>query len=251
MTALINLTNVDVFGIDTLTRASSLRQWFIKHQSLRPIRIPILREINFTAKAGERIALLGLNGSGKSSMLKVISGNYPIHAGKREVIGSVVPLIEMGAGFEPEITGRSNIKLSFAYRGRLREYSKELEEKIIEFSELGDKIDLPLKTYSSGMASRLAFSSAIFQDPEILLLDEVLAAGDAGFTHKSTQMLHSKIDKANITIVVSHSVEQVREMCNRFVLVHQGRIINDGSAKDVIRQYQVDILKLEDASALL
>jgi lipopolysaccharide transport system ATP-binding protein len=247
--AFIKLENVNVSGVDTLRRASSLRQWFIKRQTLRPVAIPILRDINFTAKAGDRVAFIGMNGSGKSSMLKVISGNYPVESGRREVQGTIVPLIEMGAGFESEITGRANIKLSFAYRGRLRDYSKQLEDQIIEFSELGDKIDLPLKTYSSGMCSRLAFSSAIFQDPEILLLDEVLAAGDAGFAEKSTRMLHSKIDRANITIIVSHSLDQVKEICNRFVLISQGRIVNDGKAADVIRQYQTEILHMADKAA--
>jgi len=249
MTASIKLKNVNVSGIDTLQRASSLRQWFIKRKSLRSIQIPILRDINFTAKAGDRIALIGMNGSGKSSMLKVISGNYPIESGLREVHGTIVPLIEMGAGFEAEITGRANIKLSFAYRGRLQDYSKELEEQIVEFSELGDKIDLPLKTYSSGMYSRLAFSSAIFQDPEILMLDEVLAAGDAGFAEKSMKMLMSKIDRANITLIVNHSIEQVKNICNRFVLLNQGRIINDGKADDVIKQYESDILHMAHRAA--
>lgn len=249
MTVLIKLENVNVSGVDTLRRASSLRQWFIKRQSLRSVRIPILRDINFTAAAGERVALIGMNGSGKSSILKVISGNYPIESGVREVQGTIVPLIEMGAGFEQEITGRANIKLSFAYRGRLHEYSKELEEKIIAFSELGEKIDLPLKTYSSGMISRLSFSSAIFQDPEILMLDEVLAAGDAGFSEKSTQMLHSKIDNAHITLIVSHSLELLTAICNRFVLVDQGRIVNDGKADDVIRHYKTGILHMSEDAA--
>ncbi len=249
MSGYIKLENVNVSGVDTLTRASSLRQWFIKRKSMRSTHIPILRDINFTAQSGDRIALIGMNGSGKSSMLKVISGNYPIESGTREVQGSIVPLIEMGAGFESEITGRANIKLSFAYRGRLREYSKDLEEQIIAFSELGAKIDLPLKTYSSGMQSRLAFSSAIFQHPEILLLDEVLAAGDAGFSEKSTKLLLSKIDQAQITIIVSHSLDQVKKICNRFILLSQGRIINDGAANDVIRQYEKDILGLSEQAA--
>lgn len=246
MTALVELKNVNVSGVDTLARASGLRQWFIKRKSLHSTTIPILRDINFIAKPGDRVAFIGANGSGKSSMLKVISGNYPIESGSRVVTGTIVPLIEMGAGFEAEITGRTNIKLSFAYRGRLQEYSKELEEKIIKFSELDAKIDLPLKTYSSGMQARLAFSSAIFQEPEILLLDEVLAAGDAGFAEKSEQMLMSKIDRANITIVVSHSIEQVKHFCNRFVLISGGRIINDGKGDDVISQYEKEILHLSN-----
>lgn len=246
MTASIKLQNVDVFGVDTHARAGSLRQWFVRQESLRASRLPILQGINFEAQAGERIALVGMNGCGKSSLLKVISGNYPIHAGTRDVVGSIVPLIEMGAGFVPELTGLQNIKLSFAYRGRLRYYSKELEEKIIVFSELGDRINLPLKTYSSGMVSRLAFSSAIFQDPEILLLDEVMATGDAGFLEKSEEALRSRIDKAAITLMVSHDAKALEAICNRFVLVHGGRIINDGSAKEIFQQYNEQILKLAD-----
>ena len=247
MAATVELVNVSVYGVDTLKRANSLRQIFLTSKKFSSARFPILENIDFRAESGDRIALIGENGSGKSSILKVISGNYPIHKGTRKIEGSIVPLIEMGAGFEPEITGRSNIKLSYAYRGRLPDYSKVLEEKIIEFSELGAKIDLSFKTYSSGMAARLAFSSAIFLDPDILLIDEVFAAGDAGFVQKATALLNSKIENSNITIIVSHSIEQLKNLCNRFILVHKGRIINDGSAVDVIRHYELDILNMRIA----
>lgn len=247
MSAYIKLQNVDVFGVDTLARAKSLRQWFTRRQPLRSTQIPILRDVNFEAKPGDRIALIGMNGSGKSSLLKVISGNYPIHTGTREVRGSIVPMIEMGAGFEGELTGRMNIRMSFAYRGRLREYSPALEEKIVAFSELGDKIDLPIKSYSSGMVSRLVFSSAIFQNPDILMLDEVLATGDAGFAEKCTEALRLQMEKAMITLIVSHSLTDLTTLCNRFVLVHGGRIVNDGTAEEIIHQYHREILHLHAA----
>lgn len=246
MTALIDLQRISVHGIDTFVRASSLRQWFTGRKSMRSPRIPILTDVTFTARPGDRIGVLGMNGCGKSSLLKVISGNYPVHEGTRAVGGVVVPLIEMGAGFEIEASGRRNIRLSYAYRGKLREHNPEVERKIIEFAELEEKIDLPLKTYSSGMVARLAFASAIFQDPEILLLDEIFAAGDAGFVEKSRQMLLSKVDRAAITIMVGHGHNEVMELCNRFVLMDKGRIVNEGSFRDIMRQYHSDILHLPE-----
>lgn len=244
--ALIQLNNISVFGVDTHARAATLRQMVVKRKSMRPVRIPILRDVTFTAKPGDRIGIFGMNGSGKSSLLKVISGNYPVHEGTRHVEGTIVPIIEMGAGFEPEVSGRDNIKLSYAYRGKLRNYTPETEQKIIEFSELGDKIDLPLKTYSSGMVARLAFSSAIFQDPDILLLDEVLATGDGGFVKKSLDAVKSKIDNAAITIIVSHNHEEMTKICNRFILMDKGRMISEGSASEILRQYESGILHFDE-----
>jgi lipopolysaccharide transport system ATP-binding protein len=240
----ITLSHVSVRGVDTHARAATLRQWITRRQSLRSQYIPILSDVTFEAKAGDRIAILGANGCGKSSLLKVISGNYPIHSGTRDVSGNIVPLIEMGAGFEGEMTGRDNIKLTYAYRGKLRNYTRSVEEQIIAFSELGDKIDLPLKSYSSGMTARLAFSSAIFQEPDILLLDEIFAAGDAGFTHKSTEAIRRHVDRAAITILVSHNHEEMMSLCNRFIIMDKGRIINEGKGPEMLRQYHQEVLHL-------
>jgi len=245
MSGLIDLKNVSVFGVDTHARAASLRQWFIRRKTLRSIRIPILQDVTFSAKPGDRIDVIGQNGSGKSSLLKVISGNYPIHSGSCHTEGAIVPLIEMGAGFEPEMSGRYNIKLSYAYRGKLRDYSPAVEEMIIGFSELGEKIDLPLKTYSSGMAARLAFASVIFQDPDIMLLDEIFAAGDAGFVEKSNAILRQKVDKVSIAIMVNHSPNEFMNLCNRFVLMQNGRIINEGKGKEILHQYYKDVLHMQ------
>lgn len=244
MTGLINLQDVYVWGVDTHARAASLRQWVSHRKSLVSSRIPILQGVSFRASPGDRIAIIGKNGCGKSSLLKVISGNYPIHAGRRDVEGAVVPLIEMGAGFEPEMTGRYNIKLSYAYRGKLHDYSPQMEERIIAFSELGEKIDLPLKTYSSGMVARLAFSSAIFQDPDILLLDEIFATGDAGFVEKAQATLRQKVDNVAITIMVSHTSNEFTDLCNRYVLMDKGKVIMEAPEKDVLEQYHHSILHI-------
>lgn len=235
--ASITLQNVSVNGIDTEMRAQTLRQWFVKRKSLRPIRIPILADVTLLIRAGERVGILGLNGSGKSSLLKVISGNYPIHTGTREVQGNVVPLIEMGAGFDGQLSGRRNIKLSYAYRGRLREYTKEVEEQIIAFAELGEKIELPLKNYSSGMNARLAFASAVFQHPDILLLDEIFTAGDASFLEKSRDYMKKKWEEAAISVIVSHSMQDIEDLCTRCLIMHKGRLVADGATKDILREY--------------
>lgn len=245
MSGFIDLDNVSVRGVDTHARAASLRQWFTRRKSLRSVSIPIINDLTFRASPGDRIAVLGQNGSGKSSLLKVISGNYPVHSGTRRVQGSIVPLIEMGAGFEAEMTGRHNIRLSYAYRGKLQNYSRAIEEKIIEFSGLGDKINLPLKTYSSGMVSRLAFSSAIFQDPDILLLDEIFATGDAGFVEKSHEILREKVNKVSITVMVSHAPNDFTALCNRFILMQQGRIIAEGGKEEILHRYYHDILHVK------
>lgn len=246
MNAKIKLDDVVVDGVDTQARAATLKQWFLRRGKLHPIRIPILRGVTFHAKPGDRVSIIGMNGSGKSSLLKVISGNYPIHGGTREVEGAIAPLIEMGAGFDVEVSGRRNIKLTYAYRGKLRHYSSRIEQQIIDFAEIGEQIDLPLKTYSSGMMSRLAFASAIFQEPDILMIDEIFAAGDAGFIDKSKKMLTKKVDEVAIALIVHHGSHEMMQLCNRFVLMHEGRIINEGSRDDILCHYRRDILKLSD-----
>jgi lipopolysaccharide transport system ATP-binding protein len=249
MHAKIKLDRISIWGVDTYARASGLKQWFLRSGKITSTRIPILQQVSFEAKAGDRIGVVGLNGSGKSSLLKAISGNYPIHAGTREVVGSMAPLIEMGAGFDQEISGRRNIKLTYAFRGKLREYNKQVEEEIIEFAELGDKIDLPLKTYSTGMRARLAFASAIFQDPDILLLDEIFATGDTHFIEKSRAMMKKKVDEVSIAIMVNHGVRDIMEVCNRGLLVHEGRIIMEGSMRDVCYYYDTEIAKTKEKGA--
>lgn len=233
----INIENCNVEGIDAIKRVQSLRQMFVHSGSLAGVTIPILNDINFSCVAGERVAFIGSNGSGKSSLLKLIAGIYPPKSGKLQIHGSVTPIIEMGLGMEFEFTGRQNIKIMMLYSNMLGIYSKEVEEQIIEFSELGEKIDLPIKTYSSGMIGRLAFSTSIFQSSDILLLDEVFATGDSHFVGKSLNFMENKIKSVPITILVSHSEEIIKEHCNRCILMKNGKIITDGSPHDILAIY--------------
>jgi lipopolysaccharide transport system ATP-binding protein len=246
MQAKIKLEHISVWGVDTHARANGLKQWVLGVGKISSTRIPILTDVSFEAKHGDRIGVIGLNGSGKSSLLKVVSGNYPIHEGKRQVEGLIAPLIEMGAGFDTELSGRGNIKLTYAFRGKLKDYSREMEEKIIEFTELGDKIDLPLKTYSSGMRGRLAFGSAIFQDPDILLIDEIFSTGDAGFVEKSRDILREKVSSVSIAIMVNHSLREIMELCNRGVVIHQGRVVAEGTMRDMSEYYNKEILHMKE-----
>jgi ABC-type polysaccharide/polyol phosphate transport system ATPase subunit len=236
----IKLENVNVEGVNSQLRVQNLKNIFISldNNNQDNIRVPILRNINFTAKEGERVGIVGKNGCGKSSLLKVIAGIYPPKSGNMEINGKVAPIIEMGVGFANEFTGRENIKIGLLYNGRLEEYSKELEDKIIESSGLKEKIDLPFKYYSSGMKARLAFSISIFQHPDILLLDEVFAAGDKEFITNSKELLIDKFKSVPISVFVSHTPELVRELCNRCVLMENGKIIDDGTPEYILERYE-------------
>ncbi|HJD64011.1 MAG TPA: ATP-binding cassette domain-containing protein [Rickettsia endosymbiont of Sericostoma sp.] len=236
---LVSIEIVDGFveGINNQQRVERLRRFLIKGGSIFPSSIPILNNINFSCKTGERIAFIGSNGSGKSSLLKVIAGIYPLKFGTVKVHGDFAAIIETGIGFELEQTGRENIKMLMLYNNMLSRYSKELEQEIIIFSELGSKIDLPVKNYSSGMLSRLAFSVSVFQDADILLLDEIFATGDSYFVEKSTNFMKNKLQNIPILILVSHQENIIRDNCNRCILLKEGSIIADGNPSEILEIY--------------
>jgi len=233
----IDLKDIYVDGVDTLKRAQGLKQLVFGKGGLKGYEIPILKGASFSAKPGDRIGIVGRNGSGKSSLLKVIAGIYPPKSGIVDVCGSIAPLISMGIGFENDFTGRHNIKVGLLYSNRFYDYSIDMEEKIIEFSELGEKIDTPIKGYSSGMLARLSFSIAVFQNPDILLLDEVFATGDADFREKSIKLMREKFSSVPISILVTHSPEIILEMCNRCVWMEDGKVKMEGTTKNVISEY--------------
>ena len=233
----VNIQNCTLEGVNAIKRVQSLRQMFFSPGKVTGVRIPILNDINLSFKAGERVALIGSNGSGKSSILKLISGIYPPKTGSVHVNGTITSIIEMGLGIEPEFTGRQNIKILMLYNNIFDRYNKEIEKRIIDFSELGDKIDLPVKTYSSGMLSRLSFSTSIFQETDILLLDEVFAAGDGRFVAKSLEFMTNKIKTSPLTILVSHQEEIIRNYCNRCVLIKDSRVVADGAPDEILSIY--------------
>lgn len=204
-----------------------------------------LKDISFYVKKGEKLGIIGLNGAGKSTLLKLVSGVMKPTEGTIEVNGGIVPLIELGGGFDPDYTGRENIYL----RGTLLGYSKEFMEKkfdeIVEFSELEDFIDVPVKNYSSGMVSRLGFSISTIVHPQILILDEVLSVGDAAFQNKSLKRMKSFLNEDVTVILVSHNVKQIKDLCDRAIWLDKGKIVMQGDAIEVCDRF-TESLHLED-----
>jgi ABC-type polysaccharide/polyol phosphate transport system ATPase subunit len=200
-----------------------------------------LDNLNFEIKRGEVVGIIGPNGSGKSTILKLIAGVMSPTAGKIFVHGQVSPLIELGAGMHPELTGRENIYLNGAILGLKRKEIEKNLQNIIDFSEISEFIDQPVKHYSSGMYMRLAFSIAIHVHPEILLIDEILAVGDTDFQAKCFKKMEEYKRDNNITIVfVSHNLNQVKSFCERVIYLNHHQILADGNPKDVIKKYSTN-----------
>lgn len=197
-----------------------------------------LQDISFTLEEGDRLGVLGLNGAGKSTLLKAIAGVFKPTCGSVKRYGKVVPLLELGAGFEKQYTGRENIYLYGAVLGYSREYLEKKFDKIVEFSELGRFIDVPIENYSSGMRSRLGFSIATATEPEILILDEVLSVGDVKFRRKSMKKIMGMIDEGTTVLFVSHSLQQVRKICNKAMILENGRMIAYGDMEEITAKYE-------------
>jgi ABC-type polysaccharide/polyol phosphate transport system ATPase subunit len=223
-------------------RTSSLREWFIRRVLRRPIHVRhtsfSLRDIDLRIEAGEAVALLGANGSGKSTVLRLVAGIYQASAGVVETNGRITAVIELGAGFHPELTGAENIGLYAAVLGLTRKELAERYQEIVEFADMEDFLDTPLKYYSSGMEARLAFSVSVCLQPAILLLDEVLAVGDRAFRQRCLDRLQAFHARGGTLLLVSHELEQVGELCSRGVWLKDGRIIMDGPIDMVLTAYR-------------
>ena len=196
----------------------------------------VLRGIDFEVRKGEFLGIIGRNGSGKSTLLKVLSGIYVPDKGDVEVYGTLVPFIELGVGFNPELTGRENVYLNGALLGFSNAQVDEMYDEIVEFAELKDFMDQKLKNYSSGMQVRLAFSIAIRARGDILVLDEVLAVGDAAFQKKCNDYFESLHGNQTV-ILVTHSMENVRKFCDRAILIEEGKIACEGKPEKVAKAY--------------
>jgi len=197
----------------------------------------VLQGIDLTVSHGERLGVIGVNGAGKTTLLQVIAGIYPPTSGRVEIDGRVAPLIDIGAGFSAELTGRENIFLYSSLLGRASSEMAGKVDRILEFAELQDFADMPIKYYSTGMRQRLNFSVATEVVPEILLIDEVFAAGDAFFTLKAKDRMHMLLDNSKISVMVSHNLGLIREACSRVILIHQGKIARDGEPDAVCAYY--------------
>jgi ABC-type polysaccharide/polyol phosphate transport system ATPase subunit len=196
-----------------------------------------IKDVSFDIKAGERVGIVGHNGAGKSTLLKTLCRVYEVPDGKITVDGQISPLLEVGAGFHAEYTGRENIYLNGAICGFTKEQLAVIEPEVIEFAELSEFIDMPVKYYSTGMYMRLAFSLATAMHPDILILDEVFAGGDAAFVKKAQARMHDLIDKANIMIMVSHDHNLIKSLCNRVLWLDHGKLIADGTPDAIVARY--------------
>lgn len=198
-----------------------------------------LSDVSFKLEKGDRLGILGLNGAGKSTLLKVIAGVMKPTEGSVVTRGKIVPLLELGAGFDSQYTGKENIYLYGAMLGYTREFIDEKYDEIVEFSELDDFIDVPLKNYSSGMKARLGFSIATVVEPEILILDEVLSVGDSKFRRKSLKRIESMFERGDVTVLfVSHSIQQVRRICNKAILLEYGKVVDFGDVASICQKYE-------------
>ena len=208
-------------------KVDSLKDYIIKSikKEIKYNEFWALQNVSFTVEKGDRVGILGLNGAGKSTLLKVIAGVFKPTEGSVTKHGKMVPLLELGAGFDQQYTGKENIYLYGAMLGYSKEFIDEKYDEIVKFSELKDFIDVPIKNYSSGMKSRLGFSIATVVSPKILILDEVLSVGDAKFRKKSEKKVLSMFDSGVTVLFVSHSLAQVKRICNKAMILEKGKLI--------------------------
>lgn len=203
----------------------------------RKIYVQSLRDISFSIKGGERVGLIGTNGAGKTTLLRTMSGIYEPVSGHLRIEGHISSLLDPSVGMNPELTGRENIRLRCYIDGVPHKQMNEIEEKVIEFSELGPYIDLPVKTYSSGMNLRLGFGLITAIDPQILLMDEWFMTGDEGFMLKATHRLENIVKKSQILIISTHSPQILIKWCNRIIWLEQGFLKMDGTPQEVLPVY--------------
>ena len=235
--------NVDRLGIQynlTLTRKATLRQTFTRRIKFEGTdsHFWALKDVSFKVVHGESLGVIGPNGAGKSTLLQVLAGIITPSAGVVEVDGHVSSLLSLGAGFDSDLSGRDNIRLAGAFMGLDHGVVEERLPGMVEFADLGPFIDAPIKTYSSGMKARLGFAIATSVEPDILLLDEVLATGDAAFREKSKARVLSLVKEAKAIVLVTHDMTWVTEYCNKAMLLEKGHIVAVGSPEDVVAIHQ-------------
>ena len=243
---LIKLEHVDmsypsgVYNATTIKQAIFERLRFEKKKAL--LRdVHALRDVTITINEGDRVGVVGRNGSGKSTLLKIIGGIYPIERGRIEVVGKIRALFEISLGFDLESSGRENILYRSLLLGAHPKEVKEKMQEIINFAGLGEFIEYPVKSYSTGMAVRLAFAVSTSIDGEILLLDEVIGAGDAGFATKAFERIHRLVDISKIMVLVSHDLGTVKSLCNRAIWLDGGVLRADGKPDEVVAAYLASV----------
>lgn len=221
-------------------KVDSIKEFLFKSlkKNIRYNDFYALRSVDFTIHAGERVGIIGHNGAGKSTLLKIISGVMKPTEGKVTVHRSIAPLLELGAGFDHDLSGIENIFLNAAILGRSREYIESRYEEIINYADLGEFINTPVKNYSSGMRARLGFSIAAHVEPDILIVDEVLGVGDEQFRKKSTETMMDLMNSGKTVILVSHSIPQIKQLTDKVIWLNKGEIQAIGETEEVCGRYE-------------
>lgn len=240
MTSMIEIDHVSMRFLMANDRINSLKEYVVQRikGKVKYNEFLALDDVSFSVEKGNVIGLIGHNGAGKSTLLKIISGIMKPSSGTIVTRGNVVPMLELGSGFDFDMTGRENIFLNGAILGYSENFLNEKYSEIVEFSELGQFIDVPLRNYSSGMIARLAFSIATAVDPEILIVDEVLSVGDAAFQEKSRARMMNLMGGGTTVLFVSHNLNQIRDMCNSVVWLDHGKVKQVGDSKTVCNAYE-------------
>ena len=222
-------------------KIDTLKETFVrtlKRNKSKKIKIHAINDVSFKIYKGEKVGIIGYNGAGKSTLLNLITGIYPPDKGNITTHGRISPLLSLGAGFDQNFSGRKNIILNGAVLGYDKEYLESKVDEIIEFSELGEFIDIPIKNYSSGMLAKLGFSIATAVNPDILIIDEILGVGDVNFKKKSADKMKSLMDGGTTVLLVSHSIPQIRELCDKAIWIEKGRVKEIGEVNYICDKYE-------------
>lgn len=236
----VDIKNVTMTYKITTQRVDSLKEYFIRKvkKQISYKEFNALEDVSFDIKQGERIGIIGNNGAGKSTLLKIISKVIKPTNGYVKTKGTIAPLLELGAGFDQDLTGRKNVYLNGAILGKSKEFLDDKVQEIIEFSELEEFIDVPLKNYSSGMKARLGFAIASHIDADIIILDEVLGVGDKNFKAKSSAKIQELIFSGKTVILVSHSLHEIEKLTSRVIWIEKGKVRKVGETKEILEEYK-------------
>ena len=248
----VRVQNVSITYRTTFERTPTFKSAIVRlGRGERAVReVQALKHVSFEVPEGTSLGIVGANGAGKSTLIRALGGILPPTEGRIEVHGRISALLALGVGFNPNLSGTDNVILGGLANGLSRKQVQERAQEIADFAELGDFMDLPIRTYSSGMRSRLAFAVSVHMDPDILMIDEALSAGDAKFKKKAADKMHELMQSARAMFLVSHALGSIKEMCNAAIWLHKGELMLQGSPDEVVAAYTKFLEVGEDAFSL-
>lgn len=248
----VRVQNVSITYRTTFERTPTFKSAIVRlGRGERAVReVQALKHVSFEVPEGTSLGIVGANGAGKSTLIRALGGILPPTEGRIEVHGRISALLALGVGFNPNLSGTENVILGGLANGLSRKQVQERAQEIADFAELGDFMDLPIRTYSSGMRSRLAFAVSVHMDPDILMIDEALSAGDAKFKKKAADKMHELMQSARAMFLVSHALGSIKEMCNAAIWLHKGELMLQGSPDEVVAAYTKFLEVGEDAFSL-